>query len=174
MRTWVPSLLQSSPALQAYATRLTQVVADADAVLQADADARRDLADFHIGARKVFIDEVNAFRHALYGELTELMHGRPELGLPRDFAHRFFLRDTGPRRPTIATLERDVTRLRGQLQRAEEQLARMIEEAEAEARQRVDVELTAAQEALALAEQQRAAAAALVAEVEARRKAPQP
>lgn len=174
MRTWVQSLLQSSPALQNYGIQLAQVVIDADTVVQAESEAQRRLADFELGPRKAFIDRYNGLRQVLYGQLAELPHTRPELGLPRDFAHRFFLRATSPRRPTIATLENDIARLRTQLQKAEEQLARLIEDSQAETRLREDAELAEAADELAALEQQRAQAAARVAELQARRNPPSP
>jgi hypothetical protein len=172
MRTWVVSLVQSSPALQAYGVQLNQCVSEADTVVQNEAEAERALADFKIGPRKELIDRVNGLRQAHYGQLAELPHTRPDLNLPRDFAHRFFLRETGPRRPTIAILERNVARLRTQLEKAEEQLARLIEESESETRLREDAELAEAADELAALEQQRAEAAARVAELQARRSAP--
>jgi hypothetical protein len=172
MRTWVVSLVQSSPALQAYGVQLNQCVSEADTVVQNEAEAERALADFKIGPRKELIDRVNGLRQAHYGQLAELPHTRPDLNLPRDFAHRFFLRETGPRRPTIAILERNVARLRTQLEKAEEQLARLIEESESETRLREEAELAEAADELAALEQQRAEAAARVAELQARRSAP--
>lgn len=174
MRDWIPSLIspQSSPALQAYGNQLAARVTEADTAVQAEADARRNLADHELGARKVFIDKLNAVRQALYGQLAELPHSRPELQLPPDFAHRFFLRDSRPRRQTITTLERDIARLQGKLQRAEAELARLVEEAEAEARQHEDAELAAAEAELAVIEQQRIEAAARLAELQARRPTP--
>jgi len=172
MRTWVISLVQGSPGLQALGIQLSECVGEADTAEQNEAEAKRQLADFQIGERKELIEKVNGVRQGHYGQLAELPHARPDLDLPRDFAHRFFLRETGRRRPTIATLERDVGRLRTDLQKAEQQLARMIEESEAETRLREDAELAEAAEDLAAIEQQRAEAAARLAELQARRNEP--
>ena len=172
MRTWVPSLVQSSPALQNYGMQLAECVGEADTAVQNEAEVKRQLADFEVGPRKELIDSVNGLRHVHYGQIAELPHTRPELGLPRDFAHRFFLRATSQRRPTIATLENEVARLRTQLEKAEQQLARLREESEAETRLRDDAELAEAAEELAALEQQRAEAAARLAELQARRSAP--
>ena len=111
MREWIPSLTapQSSPTLQGYGTQLAERVVEADGTVRAEADARRNLAAHELGARKVFIDRLNAMRQALYGQLAELPHSRPDLSLPPDFAFRFFLRDARPRKQTITTLERDIT-----------------------------------------------------------------
>jgi hypothetical protein len=174
MRDWIPSLTdpQSSPTLQAYGNQLGEHVTEADAAVQAEVQARRNLADHTIRARKAFIDKLNAVRQALYGQLAELPHSRPELGLPPDFAHHFFLRETRRRKPTITTLERDIARLQGQLQRAEAELARLIEEAAAETKHHEDAELADAEAELAALEQQRVEAAARIAELQARRTTP--
>lgn len=174
MRTWVPSLLQSSPALQAYGARLAERVIDADAAITAESEAERRLADWELGPRKQFFDQLNGLRQAHYGQIAELPYSRPELALPRDFAHRFFLRTTSPRRPTIAVLEQNVARQRAQLEKAEQQLARLIEESAAEAQMREDGELADAADELAALEQQRAEAAARLAEIQARRSPPSP
>ena len=174
MREWIPSLTapQSSPTLQGYGTQLAERVVEADGTVRAEADARRNLAAHELGARKVFIDRLNAMRQALYGQLAELPHSRPDLSLPPDFAFRFFLRDARPRKQTITTLERDITRLQGKLQRAETELARLVEEAAAETRHYEDTELAEAEAELAELEQQRVEAAARIADLQARRTTP--
>ena len=172
MRTWVLSLVQGSPALQAYGVQLNQCVSEADTAVRNEAEAERALADFKIGPHTELMDRVNGLRLAHYGQLAELPHTRRDLGLPQDFAHRFFLRATGQRRPTIATLEKEVASLRTQLEKAEQQLAGLREESEAETRLRDDAELAEAAEELAAIEQQRAEAAARLAEIQARRSAP--
>jgi hypothetical protein len=174
MRGWPQTLQQGSPALQGYGAQLTALVPQADAVVQAELDAKHRLADWELGPRKMFVDRYNGLRHVLYGQLAELPHTRPELGLPRDFAHRFFLRAPAARPPTIPGLENEITRLRTQLERAEELLARLIEESEAEARQNDDAELAEVEDQLAALEQQRTEAAARLAELQARRNQPQP
>ncbi len=174
MRTWIPSLAgpQSSPTLQACGGQLTGRVAQADAAKAAEVEALRNLADHQIGPRKTFIDKLNASRHALYGQLAELPHSQPDLGLPPDFAHHFFLRETRRRKPTITTLERDIARMQGQLQQAEAELARLVEEAEKETRHYEDTELAEAEAELAAIEQQRVEAAARIAELQGRRTTP--
>jgi hypothetical protein len=174
MRDWVPSLIgpQSSPTLQGYGNQLSECVVEADGAVRAEADARRNLADHQLGGRKTFIGRLNAERQALYGQLAELPHSRPDLSLPPDFAFRFFLRDSRQRKHTIPTLERDITRLQGRLQRAEAELARLIEEAAAETKHHEDAELADAEAELAALEQQRVEAAARIAELQARRTTP--
>lgn len=174
MRTWIPSLTgpQSSPALQAQGAQLAVGVAQADAAQAAKVEAQRNLADHQIGARKTLIDKVNAGRLTLFGQLAELPHSRPELGLPPDFAHHFFLRETRRRKPTLDMLERDIARLQAQLQRAEAERDRLLAEAETAARELEQAELAEAQAELAAIEQQRLEAAERLAELEARRTTP--
>ena len=174
MRNWIPSLVgpQSSPALQAQGVQLAGCVAEADAARAAEDEAERNIADHELGPRKVFVDRFNALRQALYGQLAELPHSRPELNLPPDFAHHFFLRDSRPRRHTIPGLERDIARFQTKLERAQAELARLVAEAEAKTRQQEDAELAKAEAELAAIEQQRSEAAARLAELQARRTTP--
>jgi hypothetical protein len=171
MRTWVPSLTDasSSPALQEYGKQLGERVIEADAAVAALSEARRKRADFELGPRKVFVDKLNAARLGLYGRLAELPHKHPERKLPRDFGHRFFLRDERRGAPTIAEVEQSIFRLRERLQRQEDLLARLLEQEEAEMRLRENAELRAAEEALEAIERQAAEAAERVEALRAQR-----
>ncbi len=93
---------------------------------------------------------------------------RPDLHLPRDFADRFFLRDTGDRKPSIPELERSILRLRDRLKKQEDLLARLLEEEEEEIRLREEAEVRAAEEELLALERKHAEAAARVEAVKAR------
>lgn len=62
--------------------------------------------------------------------------------------------------------------MQGQLQRAQVELARLVEEAEAETRHYEDTELAEAEAELAALEQQRVEAAARIAELQGRRTTP--
>ncbi len=172
MRTWVTSLAssESSPALQAYGPQLAACVADADVAARALAEAERERADFEIGERKLFIDRLNGHRQALYGQLAELPHSRRELHLSSDFAHRFFLRDPGPRKPSIADVEETLQRLRARVRKQEAKLAALLEEEAKRARLRDEAEVARAEEELAEIERRRAEVAGRLAEAEARRK----
>jgi hypothetical protein len=170
MRTWAPSLMgpQNSPALQAYGQQLATCVIDADAAAQALAMAEGQRADFLIGPRKAFVDQLNGLRQALYGQLAEMPHRRPELNLGRDFAYHFFLRDTRNRKPSIAELEQQVERARARLRKHEAELARRLAEEERAVRQRAAAALSEAELALAAAEEARAEAAARLASLQTR------
>jgi hypothetical protein len=172
MRTWVPSLTaeDSPPALRPYGDQLAARVAEADQAVLARSEAQRKRADFEIGPRKAFVDRLNAQRQAIYGQLAEMTHGRPELGLASDFATPFFVRDTRNRQLNLSELEQSILRLRARLQRQEAELARRLEEEDLVAHQRAaqelaeaEAELSAAEDELATAEQQRVELAARVA-----------
>jgi hypothetical protein len=172
MRTW-PASLQSedaSPALKEYGARLAEQVEAADRAVTALAEAKRKLADFEVGARKQFIDKLNAARVLEYGQLAETALRQPELRLSRSFAFRFFLRSSGRRKATIADVERDILRLQERLRKQEELLVRMMEEEEAEARLREDAEITAAAAELEEAERKFAEAQQRLAAIREQRK----
>jgi hypothetical protein len=179
MRTWVPSLTapESAPALRAYGDQLAARVVEADQAVQARSEAGRKRADFDLGPRKAFVDRFNALRLSLYGQLAELAHGKPELGLPSDFATPFFLRDTRNRQLSLSELEQSILRLRERLQRQEAELARRLEEEALVEKQRAaqelaeaEAELSAMEDELAETEKQRAELAARVAALREQKK----
>lgn len=174
MRRWVRSLLESSPALQDYGQQLAARVADADAAVAALAEAKRQQADFAIGERKAFVNRVNGHRQTLHGQLAELPYVQPELHLSADFAHHFFLRSPGKRKPTVPELEDTLARLRARVRKHEAQLAELREQEEKRARMRDEAEVARAQEELAEIERQRARVSARLAAAEARRSARKP
>jgi hypothetical protein len=174
MRTWTTSLTSedTAPALRAYGEQLAARVAEADQAVQASAEAKRKRADFDIGARKSFVDRLNAQRQATYGQLGEMAHAQPNLGLPSDFATPFFLRDSRSRRLSLSELEQVILRDRNRLERHEADLARRLEEEDQAAQHRAalalaeaEAELSAVEDELATAAQQRAELAARVAEL---------
>ncbi len=179
MRSWIPSLsaADSSAALREYGQQLAERVVEADAAVIALAEAEREQADFEIGVRKRFIDDLNATRMRIHGQLAELAHRSTEFKLSRDFARRFFLRGRSSARASINDLERKVLRARERLRRYEEQLARLIEEEERTNNQRQDAEVEAAEAAMEELERQQAVLAAQQAEISERlgllRSAPQ-
>jgi hypothetical protein len=172
MREWPPSLAdpQSSPTLQAYGRLLAERVPEADAAARTLAAAEGRRADFVLGPRKAFVDELNGVRQVLHGQLAEMPHRRPELNLGRDFAYHFFLRDTRNRKRSIAELEQLVERERARLRKHEAELARRLAEEEAAARQRAAAELSEAERALAAADEARATAAARLASLRTRQR----
>jgi DNA repair exonuclease SbcCD ATPase subunit len=169
MRTWVDSLRgeQSAPALQVYGEQLAQRVSEADQVELARSEVRRKRADFDLGPRKAFVDRLNAQRQSLYGQLAEMAHARPDLGLPSGFATPFFVRESRHRQLGLSELEQVILQERESLQKHEAELARRLEAEELDAQHRaaqelaeIEAELSAAEEELAEAEKQRAELAA--------------
>jgi uncharacterized coiled-coil protein SlyX len=102
MRGWI-GLLQKSeyPTLAALAPRLIPLVKAADDAVAARAKAEQDNRLFRaVGARKQWIDKLNATRKESFGALGKLPH--EQAGLPSDFASRFF-------RPAPTVTDEDVT-----------------------------------------------------------------
>jgi hypothetical protein len=170
MRTWVPSLTaqDSPPALRPYGDQLATLVTEADQAVQARSEAQRKRADFVIGARKVFVDRLNAQRQVIHGQLAEVAHSRADLGLASDFATPFFVRDTRNRQLSLSELEQLILRLRERLQRREAELARRLEEEDLAAQQRATQELAEAEAALSAVDDELAAAERQRAELAAR------
>jgi hypothetical protein len=109
-------------------------------------------------------------RQVLFGQLAEVPIKHPEHNLPIDFAHRFFLRRTGPRKPTIPVVEQKILRLRERLRKQEELLAALIDEAETEARLREDAEVAEVEAELTALQQQQAETEARLAALKAQRR----
>ncbi|GAB4514038.1 MAG: hypothetical protein Tsb0020_32430 [Haliangiales bacterium] len=170
MRSWIPSLsaADSSAALREYGQQLAERVAEADAAVIALAEAEREQADFEVGGRKRFIDDLNATRMRIHGEIAELAHRSTERRLSGNFPRRFFLRGRVAARTSINDLERKVLRARERLRRYEDQLARLIEDEERADDKRQDAEVEAAQAAMDELERQQAALAAQQAEISER------
>jgi hypothetical protein len=176
MRKWVPWLTspESSTALQAYGAQLATRVTEADEAVRAQREAEQQEADFEVGARKAFIDQLNAHRQALYGQLAELPHRHPEWHMSSDFAHRFFLRETSHRKLTIPELEAKLLQLNAQVRKYEAQLGELIEDRDEQARLRDEADEAEAAEELAALERQRAEAAERLAAIQIRRMSRKP
>ena len=161
MTEWVPSLTDAnaSPAVQAHGQRLATLVQRAENAVKALSSAEAAVTDFEtIGAKKAFVDQLNALRMTAFGQIAELPHSRPELNLPADFAQRFFLRDAADKKPSISSVEQAILRARARVAELEAQLARLVEEADAEARLAEEAEVREAMKVLEKAEKERAAA----------------
>lgn len=160
MRKWIPSLQQSPyPTLQAMAAELVTLVAEADAAKAARDSVQQQNRFFRdVGARRQWVDNLNAARQEVYGALAKLPHQHPEL--PSNYADLFFLRDKRGAgegeegEETLESLQALAEEMREELQELEARIAEM-EEAEAEAKKAA--EARAAEEAK-LAELDRAAA----------------
>ncbi|WP_437567552.1 hypothetical protein [Sorangium sp. So ce542] len=153
MRTWPPSLKESqNPTLKEYGARLEAVVAEADAANKEQLDADQKLTDFRIsGVRKVLVDRFNALRKSTYGELAKFAHDHPELKLPNDFAGDYFRRESAPREPSVAELDRRIAAAEAELNRLRSLRDAKMAAMDAEAKAKAEAERAAKQAKLAAA-----------------------
>jgi hypothetical protein len=136
MRGWVASLTESdAPSLQAIGVALAPVIAEADKAVADKAEAEQAREAFRdVGARRRFVDAVNAARKGAYGELAKLAH--QQLGVPSHFADGFFRRDAVKGEidaPTVTSVEEEIDALRVQIAGKEALLAELAAKATAEA-----------------------------------------
>lgn len=132
MRKWSDSLAGSPyPALASLAPELAAVLGAADAALKDRDDAHQSTKIFRdLGARKQFIDRVNATRKTTHGELAKLAIEQP--GLWSSFADRFFRRANvkADEAPTIASLTAEIAELAEAIEEKQELLAELQKEAD--------------------------------------------
>lgn len=121
MHGWVKSLNDSGrPTLQAIVPDLTAALKETDEALAFKVAVELEKSQFRdIGERKEFIDEVNAVRKSVHGELGKLPHKVD--GLPNDFADRFFRPDSSQddedeeEAPTIESVSEQIEALNQEL-----------------------------------------------------------
>jgi chromosome segregation ATPase len=158
MTKWPESFSKSEHAsLQALGPELVPLLAEGSAAAAGKKSAERQRDEFRdLGARKRFIDRVNAARKEAYGSLSTLPH--KHTGLPSSFADQFFRRDTTAgevdEEPTIEEIEQEVASLRAQLEERE-RLLDQLKEAATQAATR-EQERAAAEAKLAQLEQEMA------------------
>jgi hypothetical protein len=135
MKKWPTSLAQSPfPALVALGPELSGLLADADAALAARDDAQQKNKLFReIGARRLFVDRVNATRKTTHAALLKLAIEAP--GMPADFADRFFRKTGGDEEEeaTIASVTTAIAALEDQLAQQKALLASLQADEEADA-----------------------------------------
>lgn len=159
MSAWVGLLEKSEhPSLSALAAELIALVKTAS-----EAIAARDKADQEnrlfraVGARKQWIDKLNAARKETFGALDKLPHEQP--GLPTDFASRFFRPASAAadgELPTIASVKAQMAQLQAEL--ADQ--AALLLDLEAAAAKDAETEKQLEADRAALAEAEKAAAEA--------------
>lgn len=145
LRTWPPGLATvSSDEVKKQGVALATFVPKADAAVEAQRKANQELTDFtEIGARKAFVDHLNATSKLVYGKLSELMHKPAAASLPSDFPDRCFPPESRARRPTIKGEERTVERLAKRLARHQAILDELKKQAAASKATRKAAEKTA-------------------------------
>jgi hypothetical protein len=157
VRAW-PELLRRSeiPALIDLAPRVEAAVTAADAAVSALADAQNVNREFRLtGARKRFIDEVNALRASSFGALKEHQHKHPELLLPSEFAGELFRRKGRGSKTTVDSVDAQLASLQADLELLQAQRAKLL--AAQQAAQQAERETAAKQLQLELAEAEAAA-----------------
>lgn len=128
---WPKSLTKSAqPRLEALIPELSAAMNEADTALSNRSAAESDRRQFRdIGERKLFIDKVNATLKQVHGELGKLQH--EVVGLPNDFADRFFRSDSSrsdadeAEEPTIESMTAKIEELGEELKASQAQLAEL-------------------------------------------------
>lgn len=170
VRGWLIAI-EATPhaSLKPFSAQLKALLESADDALKAreEVDHARKLFRKE-GARKQFFDKVNAARKQVHGELSKLPF--QHVGLPRDFADRFF---TTRRRsngavpaPTVESVKEEMDALKAELA-AKEQLLEDLE-AEAEEAKEKEAEIKAEEAAIEALEKQAVEAAAQAAKRKAK------
>lgn len=146
MKVWPATLAGSSvPALANIEKTLSPLLPLASQAELDVAKAKQDLVDWkNIGRWKLHIDRSNAERAAAYGDLLEVPHKNPEVGLSSDYADQFFLHDTSRRGATKVKSSKqigdEIEAVKMKLAGLEKQHAEALEREAAEADHRAATE----------------------------------
>jgi hypothetical protein len=111
MKAWVKPLQTTPhPSLAAMLPELQTLLTQADQAVKAKEAAKQHNREFRdVGARRQFVDELNAARTGAYGELAQQPFTNP--GLPADFAEHFFPADPEAEEPEEDTIESVTARM---------------------------------------------------------------
>ncbi len=167
MRDWASPLAKTgAPALVTLAADLPALIAAADDAVdlqKAAAQKNREFRD--VGARKQFVDRLNAKRKEVYGALAKLPFEHPSLGA--DFPERFFRVEptSAEEEETIDEVKAAIADLEAEVAQRKAQLAAM--EAEAVAAAKADADKKGKEQALLELKAQQAELAKKAAELEA-------
>jgi hypothetical protein len=154
MQAWPPSLKESpNPTLREYGNQVAAAVTEGENASKGALRAEQELTDFRIsGPRKALVDRFNALRKSTYGELAKFAHDHPELKLPSDFAGEYFHRESAPREPSLAELDRRIAAAETELNRIRSLRDARLAEVEAEAKAKIEADRSAKQAKLAAAQ----------------------
>jgi hypothetical protein len=156
MKAWVDPLQKTPhPALAAMVPELITLLDQADKAVAAKGLAQQHRREFRtVGARRQFVDTLNATRAQAHGELAKMPFLTP--GLPPDYAERFFPQEPAAEEPepdTIASVTARISEQEKTLAADRVLLEKLqgdaVEAAKVEAERRQD------EEALAAIEQQK-------------------
>lgn len=166
MRNWPVSLQASgNPVLQQCGAQLEAKVQQADLLTAEQGKAHQAVADFRaIGGRKVLVDEFNARRKALYGQLGTIQHENPELG--NGWADFFFRQGSGGDRLTTKEVDRRIAATENELAALKAQREAILNQDELAAKAKAAQEKAKKQAELEAAKKAAAALAAKMAELE--------
>lgn len=134
MANWLPSLQSSEhPSLKSLEPELAILVAKGKAAAKGKTDAEIARDHFRdVGERYKFIEEVNAKRKSLYGNLAKLPHEND--ALPQNFADRFFRREPRGKEDdepsTIEEIDEAIAALGKQIAALQDARAALVLEAE--------------------------------------------
>jgi hypothetical protein len=169
MRTWPPSLKDSQiPALNAFADPLSAQIEAADEALAGVSVAEQKIVDFRtFGARKQLFDKVNGARKQLHGEVSKMIHERPQWNLSQAYVSALFEHDSGPPELSVAELNQKIEAANGEVAKLMAQRDQRIAEEQAEAAERAELEKKAKLAVLEAAEKAAEKAAAKVAALKA-------
>lgn len=137
MKAWVEPLQKTPhPSLAAMLPELQTLLTQADQAVAAKGKAKQHNREFRdVGARRQFVDELNAARTGAHGELAQQPYLTP--GLPGDFADHFFPADPEAEEPEEDTVESVTKRMaqRDADQGADRILLQQLKDAAAKAQQ---------------------------------------
>lgn len=130
---WLPSLGDSVHAsLQDIGVKLAPLVNAGGLAMKEMTDANQALVAFYeVGARFALVEKMNSARKLAHGQLGQIVHDHPELGLAKTFPDTFFLHDTRKRKKdTLASLDAELQALKKKIANLEikrEKLAAILD-----------------------------------------------
>lgn len=129
---WLPSLSASKhESLKEIGVKLAPLLAAGVPAMTAMTEANQALVDFYeIGARYALVEKMNSQRKATHGQLGQIVHDNPGIGLSTSFPDTFFLHDTRRRKKdTPASIEAEIDALKKKIASLEikrDKLAEMV------------------------------------------------
>jgi hypothetical protein len=167
MRTWPPSLLESSnPTLKTLGEILVTQVAAADDAVDALSLADQEITDFRVfGDRQQLFNEVNGLRKALHGDVSKLVHAHPEWNVARGYVDALFEHEGAEPELSDAEIENKIEVLNADIAKLTALLQQRKKDAEEDAQERAEAEKKAKLALVEAAEKEVAQATAKLASV---------
>lgn len=152
MKSW-PGVLTATtnPTLKEYAGPLTALLAEGDSALDAARTAESDTQQFRrTGDRRALADSLDGLRKGTHGKLGELAKQKK---FATGYAESFFRRESAPREPSLAEIERRLTSAQEEVDRLEAKRKELVAVAAASEKARADARRKSLSASLAAAEQ---------------------